>query len=70
MVAPSSYKLDQDLSKMPFIIIKKRHQNCHIDKLADVLITVIATVGLYVSFTFTRQVCKRPTYGLNTISVD
>ena len=69
MVAPSSYKLDQDLSKMPFII-KKKHQNCHIDKLADVLITLIATVGLYVSFTFTRQACKRPTYGLNTISVD
>ena len=69
MVAPSSYKLDQNLSKMPFII-KKRHQNCHIDKLADILITVIATVGLNVSFTFIRQACKRPTYGLNTISVD
>ena len=54
---------------MPFII-KKKHQNCHIDKLADVLITVIATVDLYVSFTFTRQARKRPTYGLNTISVD
>ena len=62
MVAPSSYKLDQDLSKMPFII-KKKHQNCHIDKLADVLITVIATVDLYVSFTFTRQACKDPLMG-------
>ena len=62
MVAPSSYKLDQDLSKMPFVI-KKRHQNCNIDKMADILITVIATVGLYVSFTFTRQACKGPLMG-------
>ena len=62
MVAPSSYKLDQDLSKMPFVI-KKSHQNCNIDKLADILTPVIATVGLYFSFTFTRQACKDPLMG-------